>query len=141
MAWEIDRYGVARYVQKVRIDGRVTSKVLGVGEDGLAAEKQVLFEREAKRLRRIEEREFRANLGIYQQTVRQITSKLSLAKALFIATQRGDEYRNSRNLSPPKNALTQSESNGCLGSQEQMLFLTPNFRCYKFQLSRTRTQI
>jgi hypothetical protein len=46
MAWEIDRYGVARYVQKVRIDGRVTSKVLGVGEDGLAAEKQVLFERE-----------------------------------------------------------------------------------------------
>jgi hypothetical protein len=103
MAWEIDRYGVARYVQKVRIDGRVTSKVLGVGEDGLAAEKQVLFEREAKRLRRIEEREFRANLGIYQQTVRQITEQTFIWEGLI--------YRNStwRRVSKLKKPLTPEE--------------------------------
>jgi hypothetical protein len=103
MAWEFDRYGVARYIQKVRIDGRVTSKILGTGEAGIAAERQVLLEREAKRQRRVEEREFRANLGIYQQTVRQITEQTFIWEGLI--------YRNStwRRVSKLKKPLTPEE--------------------------------
>ena len=42
MAWETDKHGKARYVQKIRIGGKVTSKVLGTGEAGKAAERAIL---------------------------------------------------------------------------------------------------
>jgi len=42
MAWETDKHGKARYVQKIRIGGKVTSRVLGTGEAGKAAERAIL---------------------------------------------------------------------------------------------------
>ena len=41
MAWEIKTRGTARYVKKVRIDGKVVSKILGYGEAGHQAESQL----------------------------------------------------------------------------------------------------
>lgn len=45
MGWETDRHGKSRYVQKIRVGKKVTSKVLGVGEVGLAAEQALLQKR------------------------------------------------------------------------------------------------
>jgi homoserine dehydrogenase len=72
MAWETDRHGRTRYVQKIRVNGRVTSKVLGVGDVGREAEKLILRQRQEARQKRAQDREIKSKRDFGEQTVKQI---------------------------------------------------------------------
>ena len=75
MAWETDQYGRARYVQKLRINGRVTSRVLGTGEAGLGAESEVFLQRKATCQRQAHDKEIQTKLDLYERAVNQLVEQ------------------------------------------------------------------
>ena len=75
MAWETDRHGTTRYVQKIRIKGRVTSKVLGTGQDGHRAEQTILLKRETKRQLQEEDKRIQTVFHLYEQIVKKLAEQ------------------------------------------------------------------
>ena len=104
MAWETDRHGRTRYVQKVRINGRVKSISHGSNEAGKRAEQNLLQTRAAKREQRNKARERKNVLATYERTVKQIVEQTMICQGFV--NRRGKWQRVSR-LNKP---LTPAES-------------------------------